>query len=249
MVAKQDDERLREVKAVLQSLSQIGGDRPPAVSATGETGHNVSTLESAGRRSVSRTPGSASNEASRKRRSQKQLGAFALATLAGGTVLVLAADLFFKYWPAPAPETSRSIAFTPVTSSPPVAAAARAVAPVSGSPAGTAQPSAQLPVVAAVIPATPPSPAIASAKQLMDAGKVVAARGLLQQPTLASSQDAAWLLARSYDPNYLANIKSPDASGDKEKAAEWYRKWRDIGAQRGVQIDDVHLKRLVETLD
>ena len=83
----------------------------------------------------------------------------------------------------------------------------------------------------------------------MDAGKIMAARGLLQQPTLSSSRDAAWLLARSYDPNYLATIKSPDASGDKEKATEWYRRWRDIGALNGVPMDDVRLKRLIETLD
>ena len=84
----------------------------------------------------------------------------------------------------------------------------------------------------------------------MDAGKIVAARGpaACANP-LSTSQDGAWLLARSYDPNYLATVKSPDAAGDKEKATEWYRRWRDIGALNGVPMDDVRLKRLIETLD
>ncbi len=169
---------------------------------------------------------------------------------------MLAADLFFKYWPATAPSSATAaITGGPVNSTPPAAATAvpaqalssaataptQPVSSATGNPAGTWQP--------VTLPATPPNPAIASAKKLMDAGKVAAARGLLQQQTLASSQDAAWLLARSYDPNYLATVKSPDASGDKDKAAEWYRRWRDIGAQNGVPMDDVRLNRLIETLD
>jgi hypothetical protein len=259
MVANQeDDEKLREVKAVLQSLSQIGSDRFPAAGGPSEFGQNATTLESlTNRRNMSQTPGQPARPGpgskeianARPARQKNRLGAFALATIAGGTVLVLATDMFFKYWPAS--QTGRpTAAVSAVNSTQPLPAVApRAVASGSASPAGAAQPVVHPPVAAAAVPPSPPSPAIASAKQLMDTGKIVAARGLLQQPTLASSRDAAWLLARSYDPNYLATIKSPDASGDKEKATEWYRRWRDIGALNGVPMDDVRLKRLIETLD
>ncbi len=84
---------------------------------------------------------------------------------------------------------------------------------------------------------------------MMDSGKIKAARELLLQPFLASTQDGAWLIARSYDPKYLATVVLPDAAGDKEKAAEWYGRWRDIGAQNGAPMDDAHLRRLIESLD
>ncbi len=258
MVANQeDDEKLREVKAVLQSLSQIGSDRFPAAGGPSEFGQNATTLESlTNRRNVSQTPGQPARPGpgskeianTRPSRQKNRLGAFALATIAGGTVLVLATDMFFKYWPA-SPTGRPTAAVGAVNSTPLPAVAPRAVASGSASPASAGQPVTQAPVAAPAVPPSPPSPAIASAKQLMDAGKIVAARGLLQQPTLSSSRDAAWLLARSYDPNYLATIKSPDATGDKEKATEWYRRWRDIGALNGVPMDDVRLKRLIETLD
>ena len=260
MVANQeDDEKLREVKAVLQSLSQLGADRFPAAGGPSEFGPNVTTLESlTNRRNMSQAPGQPARPGpgskeivnTRPAPHKNRLGAFALATIAGGTVLVLATDMFFRYWPAsPTDRPTAAVSAVNYTPPPLPAVAPRAVALGSASPASSGQPAIQPRVAAAAIPPSPPSPAIASAKQLMDAGKIVAARGLLQQPTLASSRDAAWLLARSYDPNYLATIKSPDASGDKEKATEWYHRWRDIGAQNGIPMDDVRLKRLIETLD
>lgn len=280
---RDEHEELREVKAVLQSLSKISSDRLPA-GASGDGEHNVITLESLNRGSAPQ--GTGQGRAVPKKGGgvhRKQLGAFALATLAGGTVLVLATDMFFKYGmpsiqqgsPAmpvaaagspPASigtmraaypsQTPASIAQPPtspfatatVSAAPPStpAPAATAALPAKAPVAVAAQPQVAVPAAIAA-PSGPPSPAIASAKQMMDSGKVAAARGLLQP--LANSQDAAWLLARSYDPNYLATVKAPDAPGDKEKAFEWYRRWRDIGAQNGVMIDDARLKRLIDTLD
>ena len=197
MVANQeDDEKLREVKAVLQSLSQIGSDRFPAAGGPSEFGQNATTLESlTNRRNVSQTPGQparpgpGSKEIANTRPSRQKncLGAFALATIAAGTVLVLATDMFFKYWPA-SPTGKPTAAVSAVNSTPLPAVAPRAVASGSASPASAGPPVTQAPVAAPAIPPSPPSPAIASAKQLMDAGKIMAARGLLQQPTLSSSR-------------------------------------------------------------
>jgi hypothetical protein len=71
---------------------------------------------------------------------------------------------------------------------------------------------------------------------------------MLLRPDLAASQDGAWLLARSYDPNYLAAIQSPDASADKRQAEEWYRRWRDIAVRNGMVMDDLRLKRIINSM-
>jgi hypothetical protein len=182
MVTKpEDDERLSEVKLILQSFQQNGADHPLAATTSNKPKHNASALDSLTKR---QTRGVSAQK--------KRLGAFALATIAIGAVAMLASEMFIKYWPA--------------------------------------DPASQ--------------PATAS-----DSGKIKAARELLLQPFLASTQDGAWLIARSYDPNYLATVASPDAAGDKAKAAEWYGRWRDIGARNGVPMDNAQLRRLVESLD
>jgi hypothetical protein len=220
MVTKpEDDERLSEVKLILQSFQQNGSDHPLAATTVNKPKPNASALESLTKR---QTRGASAQK--------KRLGAFALATIATGTVAMLASEMFLKYWPAD-PTSQTATASAPV----PLPAARGAVQ--------TAVPS-----VAAAPPA-PPSPAVTSAKKMMDSGKITAARELLMQPFLASTQDGAWLIARSYDPNYLASVASPDAVGDKAKAAEWYGRWRDIGARNGVPMDNAQLRRLVESLD
>jgi hypothetical protein len=273
---RDENEELREVKAVLQSLSKISADRLPA-SSPGQSRPNVITGET-----LNRNKSLAARPEEKPAGGHWKLGTILLAALAGGTVLLLAGDLFLRFsspgeqpagagqpaataiappasigtmraaYPQPqapggAPPQPAAKPFSTATvslpgSSAPSAAAAQPAQP--GRPASAGQDAAP-----AAVPAPAPlrSPAIANAKEMMDAGKVSAARALLQP--LASTQDAAWLIARSYDPNYLATVKSPDVPGDKEKALEWYRRWRDIGAQNGVMIDDGRLKRFIETLN
>src|SRR5262249_49364028 len=107
---------LHEVKAVLRGLQRIGGDRLPQIEAASKNpGSAATTLENlANREDVSRLsgrsrerapprPGIRSGDAEPspdKRPVQgKRLAALALAMLAAGTVIVLAGDLFLKYWP------------------------------------------------------------------------------------------------------------------------------------------------------
>jgi hypothetical protein len=279
---RDENEDLREVKAVLQSLSRISSDRLAAGAGDGDQG--VISLEGLGRadaqrsRSVQVQPASAEGGGG-----GKKAAGFILAVLAAGGA---AAAGYFWYGPlsmngpaqtaaqpAPpewvgtmrvggAPKTPASAvqpvavtpepvaAAAPVASKPPVVAASAPKAPIpvpAVEPAVAVTPAAAPVVAPAVAPVAQNTP-IVSARQMMDNGKIIGARALLQ-PLASTTQDAAWLLARSYDPNYLAAIKSPDAAGNKEKALEWYRRWRDIGAQSGVIIDDTRLKRLIETLN
>jgi hypothetical protein len=271
---RDENEELREVKAVLQSLSKISADRLPATSP-GQPRPNVITGESLDRaKSLTSRPGE------KPQASHWKLGTVVLALLAGGTVFLLAGDLFLRFSSprGDAAGTAQPAAAVPVppasigtmraaypqpqtqssaTPSQPAASAKPFATATVSAPAANAQPSAppvrtasaSADAAASAVPAPAPlrSPAIANAKEMMDAGKVTAARALLQP--LAATQDAAWLIARSYDPNYLATVKSPDVPGDKDKALEWYRRWRDMGAQNGVMIDDARLKRLIETLN
>jgi hypothetical protein len=227
---QKEDQKLGEVKAALRSLQRIDVNSSSPI----ELRH-------------------AKPDANKRPAQGKRLGAFALAMIAIGTVIVLALDLFFKYWPPSSP--SRQVAETGDKASPPAARDAGAGLSPSGLPGKADQP--VKPRAAADIgPAPPaitaPDPRITqiidNARQSMDAGHVVAARKMLSQPALAASQDAAWLIARSFDPNYLATVQSADATADKTQAAEWYRRWRDIGARNGAAMDDARFKRLIDAM-
>jgi hypothetical protein len=227
--AERDDKALRDVKAVLHGLQRIGAHRPQAEAASDPPGDGAATD---------------------KRPVQgKRLAAFALAMLAAGTVIVLAGDLFVRYWPSSPPSMPANATRRDVTS--PVAATERAGARTSAPRQSAPQaPPVNNRVGSSAVTTVPPNltNAITNAHELMDGGHIVAAREVLQQPDLAASQEGAWLLARSYDPNYLATIQSPDASADPRQAEEWYRRWREIAARDGMVMDDLHFKRIIDSM-
>src|SRR5215475_5935488 len=115
MAADDDDKDLREVKDVLQGLQRIGSRLPRTPAAGKDPAGAAATLENpASREDVSGPPGrsteqapsqagirSRNTESADKRPVQgRRLAALALAMLAAGTVIVLAGDLFLKYWPS-----------------------------------------------------------------------------------------------------------------------------------------------------
>jgi hypothetical protein len=241
---QKDDQKLKDVKAALRVLQRIDVDASAPIE-----------------------PQQPEHDAKGGPAQGKRLGALALALIALGTVIVLAIDLFFKYSPALLPgkqaDQAGSKAIPPAAgadqtsskASPPAAGNAGTGLSAAETPVKTAQP-AKLPAAGESAAAPPVSttpdprinPILENARQLMDAGKIAAARKLLLQPSLAASQDAAWLIARSFDPNYLATLQSPDAKADKVQAEEWYRRWRDIGARNGAGMDDARLKRLIDAM-
>jgi hypothetical protein len=225
-----ENRKLKDVKAALQSLQRIDLNS----SAPIELRHEQP-------------------EAKKSPVQGRRLGAFALALIAVGTVIVLASDLFFKYWPPTVPGGKTADTDNKI-SAPPGGDAGQGNS-ASGLPVKTAQPakpqsaveSRTAPPVSAV-PDPRIIPVLENARQLMDAGHIAAARKMLLQPALAASEDAAWLIARSFDPNYLATVQSADATADKGQAEEWYRRWRDFGAQNGVAMDDARFKRLIDAM-
>jgi hypothetical protein len=216
----------------------------------------------------------------------KRLGALALVMIAIGTLVVLASDLFFKYWPNfPYSRTTGVSDERSRPSGPPTAPVETANTDAKPSLSDTkqagervstagepkdrlqtgsvdarasmdsGQPTTQVSKEGSQL-ALPsdmgatllPSLAVKKVKQLLDTGHIAAARELLLQPALAESQEAAWLVARSFDPNYLATLQSPDAKADKGRAEEWYRRWYAIGTQMGLAMQEGRLKQLIDTM-
>ncbi len=235
MTTKLDDDRaLREVKAVLLHLQRLGEEPLPA---------------------ANRAPGSpggiVASKTHRKFPSTNSLMQFAgLALLAAWASIALANDPHFKYWTTGLLGTPHSVVASGNTSTRfgVVASAVESPADFIGLAGRISKISGELlpPAYSARVSST--DYAIGNAHALMEAGRIMAARRLLSQPAVASTQDGAWKLARSYDPNYLASIASSDASSDKAQAAEWYRRWRDIGVRNGMVMDDARLGRLINSM-
>lgn len=270
MAAREDDKYLREVKTVLRDLQRIGvrplqseatGKNPGSAAPAAANGANGEDVLRPPDRSMERAPSRAGIRSgdeeplSDKRPVQgRRLAALALAMLAAGTVIVLAGDLFLRYWPSlpsggPAAAISSGGGPSAVVTTDP----AGAKISTRSSPVKSSQPVPQADTIddraaSSAVTAAPGDPDIAKPQQLMGSGHIVAAREMLLRPDLAASQEGAWLLARSYDPNYLGTIPSPDAAADKRQAEEWYRRWRDIAVRNGMVMDDLRLKRIINSM-
>jgi len=160
-------------------------------------------------------------------------GAIILATAAG---LVGAAFLFVRA-KAPAPE--------------PPATADEIMARTTGVPKSA--PDSQEPGAgASAPPQTPPAvsevkAALEGARALMSKGRVRAAREQLLALASKGSPDAAWDLARSYDPNVLAALPA-DAPPDVKEATRWYRAWYAAAVRDGLVADSVSLERIIGSM-
>jgi hypothetical protein len=89
--------------------------------------------------------------------------------------------------------------------------------------------------------------ALEGARALMAKGKVRAAREQLLTLANRGSPDAAWDLARSYDPNVLAGL-SADATPDVKEATRWYRTWYAAAVRDGLVADSVSLERIIGSM-
>lgn len=90
--------------------------------------------------------------------------------------------------------------------------------------------------------------ALESAAALMNSGRIQAARRQLLAVAADDSPDVALALARTYDPNVLAQIPEPDAPPDVAEATRWYRAWHAAAVKQGMSLDRMSLERLIGSM-
>jgi hypothetical protein len=104
--------------------------------------------------------------------------------------------------------------------------------------------SAGQPVLRSSVPRTD----IDVAQELLSKGQVQAARKQLLGMSSGGNADVAWMLARSYDPNFLATIPHADAAPDVEQATQWYRTWHAAAVMQGMVPNSVSVERIIGSM-
>lgn len=90
--------------------------------------------------------------------------------------------------------------------------------------------------------------ALEDARGLLAKGNVRAARLRLLTLAQQGSPDAAWDVARSYDPNVLATLPEADADPDIVEATRWYRTWYAAAVKEGLVADSVSIDRIIDSM-
>jgi hypothetical protein len=86
------------------------------------------------------------------------------------------------------------------------------------------------------------------AQDLLSKGQVQAARKQLLGLASGGAVDIAWMLARSYDPNFLATLPRADAAPDIEQATQWYRAWHAAAVTQGMVPSSVSVERIIGSM-
>src|SRR5262245_36348565 len=231
------DPKLGEVRAVLERLQTFAADpdntKPVELSdGTALNGHAMSahtagSFESGARAPVRYEPGPDESEGKRKAPAAIGLG------IAGMVVIVLGLVWLIV---SPGDRGELSAAATPD-----VTPAGRAIAERD---ATAQQPLAQQPLPAA----RHSRAAIDAAQDLLSKGQVQAARKQLLGLASAEATDVAWMLARSYDPNFLVTLPSADGRPDVDQATRWYRIWHAAAVKQGLVPNSVSVERIIGSM-
>jgi hypothetical protein len=120
-------------------------------------------------------------------------------------------------------------------------------------PAGRAIPERDTPVKQPDVkqpepPVRPSRAGIDAAQDLLSKGQVQAARKQLLGLASADTADVAWMLARSYDPNFLVSLPSADGRPDIEQATRWYRIWHAAAVKQGLVPNSVSVDRIIGSM-
>jgi hypothetical protein len=232
------DPKLGEVRAVLERLQTFAADpdstQPPheasngaafnghATSANKTSAHKVGSAE-AGAHAPARYD-SGIREFVGKRRAPAAIGL----GIAGTVVIVLGVAWLIV---SPGNRGELSAAATPDVT-----------------PAGRAISERDAPVKEPLPPVRPWRAAIDTAQDLLSRGQVQAARKQLLGLASADAADVAWMLARSYDPNFLITLQSADGSPDIDQATRWYRIWHAAAVKQGLVPNSVSVERIIGSM-
>lgn len=93
-----------------------------------------------------------------------------------------------------------------------------------------------------------PAQQLGEGHKLMAKGHIVEARKLYALSLEAGLSEAAFALARSYDPRAVSEVDEPDAEPDPAKARHWYRLWYRRSVDEGAISAAVKLEVLIKAL-
>ena len=93
-----------------------------------------------------------------------------------------------------------------------------------------------------------PARQLGEGHKLMAKGRIVEARKLYALSLEAGLSEAAFALARSYDPRAVSEVDEPDAEPDPAKARKWYRLWYRRSVDEGAISAAVKLEVLIKAL-
>jgi hypothetical protein len=86
------------------------------------------------------------------------------------------------------------------------------------------------------------------ARRRLSEGDAAGARLRLLQGGAATNADAAFVLAQSYDPNYLQSLPNANSAADPSEAARWYKKWYELAVRSGLEMDPGRLQRVINAM-
>jgi hypothetical protein len=89
---------------------------------------------------------------------------------------------------------------------------------------------------------------VADARRILSAGDVVSARKILLQIGPNVRADAAFMLAQSYDPNYLQSLPNTNGVANRSEATRWYEKWYELAVKSGLEMDSERLQRIIKSM-
>lgn len=246
------DQKLEEVRSILQRLQRISTDSEEDLSE--DEGFSASQSRHTAARQMAHPAGEARasqpdvTHAGAAEASRAVGGNGKLLVLAGLSVACVGGIVFF--WPAPLAEPDTALQSTAGNSS---ITLARTDAKLPDNPAPSdpgSEKTVNIPQTE-VQPLPPPDPdaeRISQAEQLMSAGKVTDARQLLQDDLAERVAEASLMLARSYDPNALRLIQGANADADIAEAERWYRRWYELAARNGLTMDPERLNRIIQAM-
>jgi hypothetical protein len=239
------DPKLGEVRAVLERLQTFAADpdstQPPHEASNGAAfnGHATGAHKSGSPEAGAHAPvsyDSGFHESAGRRRAPAAIG-LGIA----GTVLIALGVVWLIVSPGDRGELSA--AATPAAT-PDVTPAGRAISERDASAKEPVPPAAKEPLP----PVRPSRAGIDAAQDLLSRGQVQAARKQLLGLASAEATDVAWMLARSYDPNFLVTLPSSDGSPDVEQATRWYRIWHAAAVKQGLVPNSVSVERIIGSM-
>ena len=89
---------------------------------------------------------------------------------------------------------------------------------------------------------------LTEARRLIGEGDVESARKRLMQGGPEARADVAFLLAQTFDPNYLRSLPASNSLPDRVQAEGWYRKWYELAVNSGLEMDSGRLQRIIKAM-